>query len=418
MAENINFLSLQKSELEYEVSLRGQTPADTVLELRKQIIKLSKEYPSETIALSHLPSSEDLKGVVSVLDKSQKNINSLKIKFEKNLFSRTEGFLNHVYHRLNRIDIDDDDTDAILSDCKINFESQMREIRSLSPSCEASISVNDLQKAIMGLSVEHNRTPDFSKLKFNGKTCVRAFIQKVDEFVEARGISHEKLLSFGYDIFTDDALHWFRCIKPKVDSWSQIVDALKTDFSPHDFDYQFLSEIRSRFQGETENITIYLSIMDGMFSRLTKPLPEVERLEIITHNIRPCYANALASVWPILDIDTLKAICQNFEKVQCQFKKFNEPSAPTSSTLAPEFAYKGKSSASAFVVKSDNKSLNDTVKPRSFVSAVASANVYCPRCRSNSHSLKACKQPRIIICFKCGKQGVRTPDCTKCNPKN
>ncbi|XP_026729604.1 uncharacterized protein LOC113495194 [Trichoplusia ni] len=43
MAYPIKFLSLQKSELEYEVAVRGETPANTVADLRRQIWSLPKQ---------------------------------------------------------------------------------------------------------------------------------------------------------------------------------------------------------------------------------------------------------------------------------------------------------------------------------------------------------------------------------------
>lgn len=94
------------------------------------------------------------------------------------------------------------------------------------------------------MTVERNITSDLGKIKFNGKSCVRSFIQKVDEFVVSRGIDYEKILSFDFEIFLDDALHWFRCFKSSVTTWAELVPLLKADFSPFDFNYRFLAEIR------------------------------------------------------------------------------------------------------------------------------------------------------------------------------
>lgn len=59
MAYPIKYLSLQKSELEYEVAVRGETPANTVAELRRQICKLSQLFLSEDILCSHLDPLDD-----------------------------------------------------------------------------------------------------------------------------------------------------------------------------------------------------------------------------------------------------------------------------------------------------------------------------------------------------------------------
>lgn len=46
---SIKFGYLRKSELEYEVRIRGDEPMSTVAELRKQINKLYKLYPHDSI---------------------------------------------------------------------------------------------------------------------------------------------------------------------------------------------------------------------------------------------------------------------------------------------------------------------------------------------------------------------------------
>lgn len=421
----INFLSLQKSELEYEVGLRGETPADNVADLRKQITKISKELPSEEILASHLSSADDLDGISAALNKSNKNLELLKSKFDRGVYLRTEVILNHVFHRLGRVDAAEDALLlGALAECKRGLRAQDRELSTLKPretpvsganagdpllpgpSTSSREQVNATE-SIINVTIDRALS-DFTKLKFNGKTCVVSFIQKVDEFVTARGIDYSRVLSFGYEIFTDDALYWFRCARPKVNTWGELVALLKADFLPKNYDSQFKSDIRARTQGVNEPIAIYLSVMEVMFSRLTKPISEEDKLEILLTNIRPCYANALTPSSVINSIDDLKAICQHVEKIQCQVANFVEPSASNMSNLATEFVYRGATSTPVV-----NKPFTKTNK--SFVSAVNNDNIYCPRCRSNTHNLKNCTQPRTIVCFKCGKDGVRTPECPDCN---
>lgn len=44
-------------------------------------------------------------------------------------------------------------------------------------------------------------------------------------------------------------------------------------------------------------------------------------------------------------------------------------------------------------------------------------SMYCPRCRSDNHSLRTCRQDRFLICFKCGKKDVKYSDCPDCHPE-
>lgn len=450
MAFSIKYLSLQKAELEYEVELRGGV-GSTVQELRRQIVKLSQEMPSEDILESHLEPSDDLKVVKESLLKSQGNLSSLKSKFDKNLLNRTETLLNHLYHRLNRI-VNVPEVTDLYKTCLTSFNAQYKELSALKPPTSQTkpTTSNTTDVATEGPTIsvtcERNLSSDICKLKYSGKSCVRSFILKVEEFVLSRGISYDKILSLAFEIFTDDALHWYRYNKDKVQSWSELCKLLIEDFSSRDYDYRFLSEIRSRTQGESENITIYLSIMHGMFSRLSKPLSEDDKLEIILHNIRPCYANTLSASPDILTIDSLKSLCRNYENIQSRFSQFHEPPKVSSCTIAPEFAYKPSTSASNSLPNKYNSfnqhkhtyntDQNNYNKPYSTtnrqkptanyyenknipVSVVARDNpkvTFCPRCRTDDHSLKNCKEDRFLICFKCGKKDVRFSECPVCNP--
>lgn len=442
----IKFLSLQKSELEYEVRIRGATPAPSVEELRKQIIKLSPDLPSEYILESPLDVRQDLKGCLEVLTKIQLNLDASEPSVATLL--RTQNMLNHLHNRVERITRSDDiktEYDDIVSGYKI-FSQKLSALLAKKPSASTSSnvasasSVKESAPAVPEqqnvISVSCDRTSsDLTKLKFTGKTCVRSFIQRVDEFILARNIPQQRVLSFASEIFQDDALHWYRSVKDKVSSWPELARLLKEDFSQTDYDYRLISEIRSRTQGERENITIYLAVMNGMFSRLSSPLPEVDQLEILLHNIRPCYASTLAAAPQISTIDTLRSLCRNYETFQTRLSQFQEPPKVTSDTLAPEFAYTkddhkpiNKANNNNNYNKNNNSNSNynnnnqyrnnnnNTQNNNKYVHAIneAKKEPYCPRCRNNTHHIRQCKAPRDIVCFKCGMKDVKTPDCPNC----
>lgn len=450
MSYPIKFLSLQKTELEYEVELRGGS-GDSVSELRKQITKLC-HLESDDILESHLEPSEDLKCVKESLLKAQNNIINLKTKFDKNLFIRTETLLNHLYHRINRITSLPEVAD-VYKVCISNFNSQYKDLTALKsqlsiPKVASTPVSSNVETPSISVSCERSLTSDIGKLKFTGKTCVHSFVQRVEEFVESRGISFDKILSLAYEIFVDDALHWYRYNKERINSWQDLCSLLKKDFSSSDYDYRLAAEIRSRTQGERENITIYISIMHGLFSRLSKPFSDEEKLEILLHNIRPCYANTLAASPEIKSIDALMSICRNFENIQARFSSFQEPPRVSNNTLAPEFSYKYNTPSTSNNYKNqhsltNNRPINTNtytnfynkkttvaaiqgesdIKPNDIntinvITPHPSKEAYCPRCRLNGHSLRNCQEERIIICFKCGKKDFRFPDCPNCNHKS
>lgn len=418
---------------------------------------MSPLFPSEDILASPFSVSADLKGISDVLSKIK---SSLDTSLDSNALLRTQNLLNHLHHRFSRVALDDA-TQPMYDTCVAEYH-LLRErfgtikdkgVDILAPGSSPDIATTSASPMNVTVQCDRGSGNDLVRIKFDGKSCVRAFIQRITEFCQARGIGGPKLLSYATEIFVGDALHWFRSIREQVSTWDELVLLLREDFDQSDFDYRLLSEIRSRTQGESENITIYLSIMAGLFSRLSKTLSQEDRLEILLHNIRPCYASTLASVTTINDVDTLRTLCRNYENIQARLATFREPPRQTHDTLAPEFAYTsntfnkyGNSTKNSFStdrnnynqrpkrdyysnnVKAYSDSCNNARIQSSYNSGKAQVHAvsnqggrppYCPRCRVNSHHLRQCTADKSVIrCFVCGLPDYKTPDCPKCKGNN
>lgn len=446
----IKFLSLQKAELAYEVSIRGDTPAGTVEQLRKQIVKLGPLFPSEDILVSQLEPAADLAAVEETLLKVDAYLKDLATDYDEGVYLRARNLFTHLTYRLRRIDCGGlPDVRVKLTDVRKRYERLMvrLDVFSKPGSSSKDHQTSEPDKPVppvIAVTCDRGSTLELAKLKYDGKSCARAFVRRVEEFIVSRGIPESRLLSSATEIFTGDALHWYRGIKDSISSWTDVAVRLKEDFGYADYDYRFLAEIRARTQGERENITIYLSVMAGMFSQLDKKLSEDEKLEIILHNIRPCYASVLSSSMQLNTIEDLRTICKNYENIQSRLSNFHEPPKATSDTMAPEFAYSHASSSTksfkqSFVANNDSKpsvANNNTNYNRPFqrrpfshnqsssngISKFNSSQVsairqdyssFCPRCRVNTHNLYSCTD-RAIVCFGCGKPGVRSIDCPKC----
>jgi len=100
----IKYFLLNKQELQYEILIRGEEPASTVLALRRQITKLINNIPSDDLYESGLDASVDCDGVQESLAELALRINNLAEKIENNLYERTMALHNHLYHRIRRID--------------------------------------------------------------------------------------------------------------------------------------------------------------------------------------------------------------------------------------------------------------------------------------------------------------------------
>lgn len=445
----IKFLLLQKSELMYEVAIRGETPSDNVEGLRRQINKLTQLYPPEDVCESVYDFAVDIKGSNDTLDKIRQNLDTLKTApSNESLVNRTKSLLHHLYYRLLRLERPGNSEEKSLFDkVQESFQRNLNRIAvydtRAKPAATTSGSVSNtagsesLDTTAGGLNVkvtcDRGVTSELSKLKYNGETCVRAFIQKIVEFQIAKGLSDEKMLCSATELFTENALHWYRAIKPKVTEWKLLLDCLRDDFDVVDFDYRMSAEIRSRTQGESETVVVYFAIMEGMFNRLSQPMTDADKLEILLHNIRPCFS-AIIAVSNIKSVEELKVACRNYERIKTRADDFKEPPVASSSTVAPEFAFCKRKEASSgkpkfnnnnfyrsrYTAGSTGNSFNNSkpVQPNYSNSAhrtASIAKIYCYRCKTDAHSMRECPAERTIFCFNCGEKDVRAPDCPKCS---
>lgn len=443
MTREINFLLLNKPELEYEVKIRLEVPEGTLVNLKKQILNLSTILPSEEIVSSVLSIEED----VNELDVTLEYIND-KIgdsEFSKFLFKRITSYINHCYYRVSRIDSHTTKDQLILD----KFNSVKHKFYKLDDKIKCLLNSNEESTpTTLAITESSTTTPlsvkqipfksliEIKKFSFNGKTCPRAFLIKVNEFSVSRHIEKNELINHAYEIFTDEALHWFRFQKDNNPTltWDELSNLLIRDFGEIDFDFKLLATIRNRTQGEKESIAVYISIMHGMFQRLTEKLCENEQINILLRNIRPCYSTFIANS-EIKSTNNLLLACQKYEYCIEKSSTFIEPTS-SPYRFAAEFNYRGQPSSfnrpasscqpSTSSQPPSGKQLNNTkignfYKPPMpwkgqqypYVN-VASYNLFCLRCRINGHCLQTCRKPRTLVCFKCGLKDFKASNCPNC----
>lgn len=408
MDRPIAFQLLRKEELQYEVEIRDTKPGVTVDVLRVQIRDLARTMPSDEVIETSRDPSEELKVILSKLDEVNQGLSDETLTYKA--FNRLRAISHHIYHRLSRIE-----TSADIAATRASAQSQLdaalervdRRFRVFSASFEEPITVPTVNQpstsdpaaspiVVQCSNSSHEKAISRLNLKFNGLTCVRSFLLRLTELCETRSIDDDVLFHGAAELFTGFALTWFRSVKPSLTSWSVLKSSLVEEFSPFDFDDRLLAEIRSRTQGASESVAIYIAIMINYFNLLSRPLPESEQLKIIRFNLRPNYITALA----LEDIDSiaeLKRKCKILEYNFFRATGFTEPPKSSDGSLAPDLAYKLKAPVKVEVVEA----------PKEF----------CVRCRVNGHALSSCKS-KDLVCFGCGTKGYRRPSCPNCSPRS
>lgn len=297
----IFFELLNKAELEYEIKIRLEEPKDTVIQLKKQILQLASRTPSADILDSVLEVKIDLDELSNSLNYIESKILLLE-QGNYRLNKKIQTFINHLHFRLERIDIDSDPSEVNrLSQTKERFlylESRFNSLKTDSNDINLQpIIVNrpsstpnspnesmfhtilpDIQSQPQN-SIPNNSLNELKRIKYDGNSCPRSFIQKIQEFSISRNISSNQLLDHAFELLTDNALHWYRFKRDSLLSWDNLCEALISDFSGFDYDHKLLEAIKSRTQGKDEPIVIYVSILTGMFSRLSEKLSEAKKLQ-------------------------------------------------------------------------------------------------------------------------------------------
>lgn len=250
-------------------------------------------------------------------------------------------------------------------------------------------------------------------VNFDGHTCVLEFITKIKELAASCSAQDHELLSNFSHLLTGDALIWFRGYRDNITSISQLFEYLKEEFLPVDYDRRLLLQIKGRLQEKSEDIKIYINLMLYELTKLSKPLSEAEKLEIILSNMNTFYIAKLA-LHNFSSIAELKSVCSRLDiaKYRCE----NRGALNSGNTAI----------VSGFTVKSNlTKSVNQPFNKQKYSSGnVATIShdannsamlqkdgVTCLKC-SGKHHYSECNVYNTPICFKCKKPNVLTRDCT------
>lgn len=389
---------LKSKELLYEILSRGVSdPGDA--ETRRKTLRALLHREKRERSLSSIKSPFSFEQDVLEIRVSLDDISNLLSGTEvlsTSLLRRLESRLAHLSARINRLDPDETQAEdkkalacevlslegtfaALVSPPLDTLEDEVPDFppRTSSPIKAPSTSFH-----------HHHTPPKVYKwgISFSGSETpeqVFNFLDRIEELRIARGASKNDLLLSAVDIFTGNALIWFRSIKTRVTTWDELLEFLKREFLPTNLDFKIWEKIHNYKQNFSENCTIFIATMENMFSHLRSLPSESVRLDYIRHNLHPFYIKLLA-LHDITSVDQLSDLCRKLEDMKLdlytsppKFSKVSGPK-PTSSGLCA---------------------------------------VTCWNCRHQGHLYYDCEAPRNIFCFGCGLENVTQPCCPQCNQK-
>jgi hypothetical protein len=416
-----NFVDrLTQEELTYELECRG-IPTGTVADMRKGIRQVFKLDQNKSLSEIHyaVDFKTDQTAVVRYLDELDGLLQSFDGDTRTSSFTRVSALVRHLERRLERVVATKEDEKVELNRLKVrasqiksDFEDSTKVYRRKSvAACSTPVRSDFVSSEYSDEEVELEvETPTNSDnrsvlvAKWNvtfdghGTASLNAFLERVGELRVARGVSTSQLFRSAIDLFSGDALTWFRSIRNDVRDWNDLVSRLKFAFLPPDYDERLNQEIEHRLQGELERPTLYVAAMRNLFGRLTVIPTEAEQLKRVVRNLQPRYAHHLIFRLP-QTFDELAKNLSCLEESVVRDRRFDLRSLKEP-PLEPDLA-----------VRTPRRQ----ERVHEFRAASTSRPpLTCWNCSKTGHLFRDCSEPHRRRCFKCHHPNVTVRNCPNC----
>lgn len=224
--------------------------------------------------------------------------------------------------------------------------------------------------------------------KFNGaaKNFSR-FLSRVQLFMKSQRATPKDLFENRVFLFESDAADWVANSKAK--NWEELIEYINLCLFGIDSDGEKRRRLEKLRQG-TECVAIFVNRFLMDCNSLTVPLREEEKIRFLLFALRP-------------EISAILAVNSNWRSVE-EFMK----SAIVIEKLA--MRRNGLLEVEAMEVKA--------VKPTSVKRFMKRPLTLCYRCGHIGHLSTNCENDAKIVCFGCGKVGVRRSECSRCFAQN
>lgn len=425
MDDSMKPIHLLCDELNYELKIRGIVTTRDISAKRKI---LARALEKERFRPLQLADNEfDFENEQQAINNTLESINTLILEFEgpasDSLCKRIKSRLIHVTDRVKRMSIPEGDEIAKVyknetyATC-LEYEATLQEkivVEQPLLNLESPAIEHNLQVIHTPVPVTAKAVPVYKwNVRFDGgspNSSVVAFLERVDELAQARSVSKNDLFSSAVDLFSGKALIWYRSIKNTVSDWDSLVSLLKHEFLPSDYDDRLWDELKQRSQGHDEPVTLYIAVMETIFSRLARPPSEITRVKHIKQNLLPHYVTQLA-LSEVKTVAELGILCRKLEEASSFRSKHRTCSKPIINVIEPELAYlQNPSTSFAVPQNSQSKSLNKN-KTENKHPTLKKRNVVCWNCNQPNHTYTNCTEKRKIFCYRCGKPNTTVAKCS------
>ncbi|XP_050499281.1 uncharacterized protein LOC126879933 [Diabrotica virgifera virgifera] len=225
-------------------------------------------------------------------------------------------------------------------------------------------------------------------IKYSGKPQnFSVFLEEVEEYCRSRNVNKVQLFSCARDLFTGNALGFYKLYRNYASNWDSLVSLMKEEFTLSAD--EIWQDILHTTQESNESIGMFVAKMTSKFEQMPTPVPDSLKMQVLLKNILPFYQERLTLVEVKSPFDLID-LCRKIEQTRINIESFK----PSSSSRANSSRHHVVQEVEAFVPK-------------------------CWRCNEYGHVVKDCKRPkRVFRCFGCNKEGFTKNTCPQCNSQN
>lgn len=253
------------------------------------------------------------------------------------------------------------------------------------------------------------------------------FISQVTLYQRAEGISDYDLFCSFIHLLTGRAKLWYQAVYDSFRNWQEIVEGLKKEFLPPNYEYILLTDISNRLMKSTETFAEYITHMKSLFKCLSIPITEEHKLFLVQKNLLPRYAIGVAPL-EIRSLQQLTEVCRRIDGAVSRpsinipfqgnqsftrsYPRFNDRYREVNMLEDTEDQQYDTELFEVRNARNVNQAQGDSVDRRREGRRVLT----CWNCRTTGHSFQECRERRRgTFCYKCGEPDVITPQCQKCS---
>ena len=281
-------MHLLAEELDYELRIRGvvtKKPAEGNRKILQRSIDKDYLRPADYFLTLNDPKyshTSEPEAITSTIVSIKELLSDFEGTTSDSLFKRLKTRITHITFRILRFKVPDEEAE-VATDFKnetyascLGLEAELFERVVDESSQSPPITPTVTHPLVLPPPISEPKSIPIYKwgVTFSGESSgmsVYQFLERVEELAKARHASKVDLYASAIALFEDKALLWFRSVRSRISDWDALITALKQEFLPPDYDDILWDEMKVRVQSKSETITIFVAVMETLFSRLTRP---------------------------------------------------------------------------------------------------------------------------------------------------